>query len=152
MRPEVQNLLKKVTGYNVNKVFKVRFEQSEAPSYKLVTEDELKEVNSLMCNEFRLLFYLKRDDSHLVDTTKRDEYPFQLKKEADVRAETMLQMPPVLKARDESVRLISQDPEIEMFDSGGSKYVFTDITFGISNRVRVCFTCFRICLVKIYNQ
>ena len=44
-------------------------------------------------------------------------------------------MPPVLKARDESVRLISQDPEIEMFDTSGSKYVFTDITFGIPNRV-----------------
>ena len=53
-------------------------------------------------------------------------------------------MPPVMKARDESVRLISEDPEIEMFDTSGSKYVFTDITFGIPNRVCnvyvLCFT------------
>ena len=55
MRPEVQNLLKKVTGYDVNKVFKVRFQEIEAPSYKLVTEDELKEVSCLLGAKFNVL-------------------------------------------------------------------------------------------------
>ena len=55
MRPEVQNLLKKVTGYDVNKVFKVRFQEIEAPSYKLVTEDELKVVSSLLGAKFNVL-------------------------------------------------------------------------------------------------
>ena len=73
----------------------------------------------------------------------KDEYLFQLRKEADVKSEKILQMPPVMKARDESVRLISEDSEIEMFDTSGSKYVFTDITFGIPNRVcNVYFLCF----------
>ena len=63
MRPEVQNLLKKVTGYDVNKVFKVRFQEIEAPSYKLVTEDELKEVSFLLGAKFNvLLCRLKRYD------------------------------------------------------------------------------------------
>lgn len=45
----------------------------------------------------------------------------------------MLQMPPVVPVRKEIDAVISRDPELTGWDK--SKYVFTDITFGKTDRV-----------------
>ena len=46
-------------------------------------------------------------------------------------------MPPVLKVRQEETKVISQDTEIDQFETDGTKYVFSDITFGIPHRVGI---------------
>lgn len=50
-------------------------------------------------------------------------------------AEKILQMPPVLKERQPIQEVLSKDPALTGYDT--CKYVFTDITYGISDRV--CF-------------
>ncbi len=57
--------------------------------------------------------------------------------EARERANQILQMPPVLKAKKDEVSFLSSDPEIEMFDKDDKNYVFTDITYGVAKRVCV---------------
>lgn len=44
-------------------------------------------------------------------------------------------MPPVLKQREEIHEILSYDPELKGYDN--VKYVFVDISPGISNRVSV---------------
>ena len=45
MNPQVQKLLKKVTRFDVDKVFKVRLRNVENPEYKLLTREEVSEVS-----------------------------------------------------------------------------------------------------------
>lgn len=52
------------------------------------------------------------------------------------RAEGLLQMPPVLKERMPIEEVVSNDSALKGYDT--CKYVFTDITFGISDRVSHC--------------
>ncbi|XP_015586509.1 28S ribosomal protein S22, mitochondrial [Cephus cinctus] len=56
-------------------------------------------------------------------------------KSAKRKAETRLQMPPVVKKRSEVTKIISTDPALESYDR--CNYVFTDITYGISNYDRL---------------
>lgn len=46
-----------------------------------------------------------------------------------------LQMPPVVKIRNEDGRVLSKDPALQGYSN--AKYVCTDITFGISNKERI---------------
>jgi small subunit ribosomal protein S22 len=55
-------------------------------------------------------------------------------KEAEEKAEKKLQMPPVIKAQTEETEVLSTDYELQ--GDSESKFVFTDITFGFSDRVR----------------
>ena len=50
-----------------------------------------------------------------------------------------MQMPPVLKVRNDEAPVISEDSEIDQFETDGTKYVFTDITFGIPVQVNMNF-------------
>jgi len=56
-------------------------------------------------------------------------------KEAEEKAEKKLQMPPVIKARTDEPEVLSTDYELQ--GNSEAKFVFTDITFGSSDRVRV---------------
>ncbi len=47
MNPSVQEILKKVAGFDVDKVFRTRLGETEPPKYKLLTDKELKEVFSI---------------------------------------------------------------------------------------------------------
>merc|ERR1719259_620500 len=74
--------------------------------------------------------------------TERSLYQFvtddelkKLQKEADQKAEQRLQMPPVMDARDPKGRVLETDPLLVGFDI--SKFVFTDITYGVSDRERI---------------
>ena len=42
-----------------------------------------------------------------------------------------LQMPPYMKPWSEKSEILSEDPDIEGFDTEGVNYVFTDITYGL---------------------
>ena len=50
------------------------------------------------------------------------------------RAEVKLQMPPVMKIREEHVEVLSKDPALQNFDE--ADYVFTDITYGLNDAER----------------
>ncbi|XP_013773613.1 28S ribosomal protein S22, mitochondrial-like isoform X3 [Limulus polyphemus] len=55
--------------------------------------------------------------------------------EARQKAEIKLQMPPVLKPKPSVTEILSYDPELQGLDN--FKIVFTDITYGISDRQRL---------------
>jgi small subunit ribosomal protein S22 len=55
-------------------------------------------------------------------------------KGAEEKAEKKLQMPPVIKARSEEPEVLSSDYELQGHSE--AKFIFTDITFGSSDRVR----------------
>lgn len=50
------------------------------------------------------------------------------------RAEVKLQMPPVMKIKEEHIEVLSEDPALQNFDD--SDYVFTDITYGVPDADR----------------
>lgn len=55
-------------------------------------------------------------------------------KDAELRANRRLQMPPVVKKKIEVPRVIEVDPALQGYDT--SKLVFTDITYGVTNAER----------------
>ncbi len=55
--------------------------------------------------------------------------------EAYVKADSILQMPPVLPPRKPINKELAYNPEIAGYDLDGSTLVFTDITMNISERV-----------------
>jgi small subunit ribosomal protein S22 len=55
-------------------------------------------------------------------------------KNAERKAEKRLQMPPVVRARSEGPEVLSLDIELQKHSE--TKFVFTDISFGSSDRVR----------------
>ncbi|KAK6177671.1 hypothetical protein SNE40_015726 [Patella caerulea] len=98
---EVQRILKKITGLNVEKVSHMVSSTLKKPTYKLLTEEETQEAEE----------------------------------SARKAAEWKLQMPPFMLPRKPIHDILSKDPDLEGFDS--SKYVFTDISFGVSNKERL---------------
>lgn len=50
------------------------------------------------------------------------------------KAKKLLQMPPVVKVKEDTERIISKDPALKDFAT--TKYVFTDITFGLQHSQR----------------
>lgn len=57
--------------------------------------------------------------------------------EMEMKLKTKLQMPPLVKERDQINNILSRNPEIQGFDN--SKYVFIDISQGVSDRVSILF-------------
>lgn len=66
-----------------------------------------------------------------------DEQLQKAMRKADEDMWERLQMPPVLKVREEDTRIFSRDPALQGYSE--HKYVFTDITFGISNKDRLIY-------------
>ncbi|XP_022090110.1 28S ribosomal protein S22, mitochondrial-like [Acanthaster planci] len=97
---EVQGILTRITGMDLSKVFRHSKQKLEPPTYRLIGDTKLKE----------------------------------LEEEAKNEAKKRLQMPPVLDEREEITDILSENPELEGLDS--SKFVFTDITYGIKDRER----------------
>ncbi|KAK9753397.1 Mitochondrial 28S ribosomal protein S22 [Popillia japonica] len=64
-----------------------------------------------------------------------DEQLQEMMKDAEVKADELLQMPPVLKIRGVRDRVLSRDPALQGYDA--ATYIFTDITFGIKNIDRI---------------
>ncbi|CAG0919427.1 unnamed protein product [Notodromas monacha] len=73
------------------------------------------------------------------ENKRAPRYEFMMKKEYEKlvsefheKGKRLLQMPPVVKEREDVEELLSDDPELKGYDS--AKYVFTDITYGVSER------------------
>ncbi|XP_069700437.1 small ribosomal subunit protein mS22 [Periplaneta americana] len=88
--------------------------------------------------DFRIVFRKKRYGERL----ETPEYKFltteeleKFMKNAEEKAEQKLQMPPVVKKRSEEPEILSRDYELQGYSD--SKFVFTDITFGVSDRERM---------------
>ncbi|KAG0703012.1 28S ribosomal protein S22, mitochondrial [Chionoecetes opilio] len=98
----VQDILKRVTGRNYNKIFRRRFDENKLkpPKYEFLTEGQLNEQME----------------------------------EARKKAEALLQMPPVVRQREAIQEVVSRDPALTGLDT--CRYVFTDISYGISDRKR----------------
>jgi len=58
-----------------------------------------------------------------------------MQKEFEQKAEMKIQMPPVMDERVNSGRVLEEDPHLVGFDV--TKFVFTDITYGVSDRERI---------------
>ncbi|XP_046396012.1 28S ribosomal protein S22, mitochondrial [Ischnura elegans] len=96
-----------------------------------------------------IMRHLSRIDMDKIFRVKREgqkietpEYKFmtteqldKLMSEMKQKAEQKLQMPPVVNAQEDVRTVLSVEPKLKGYDS--SKYVFTDITYGISDRDRV---------------
>ncbi|KAL7642939.1 UNVERIFIED_CONTAM: hypothetical protein RMT77_006228 [Armadillidium vulgare] len=100
---EVQSVLKKLTGHDLDKIFKNR--HLENPDLK---EEE----------EFLALESMEEENKIALETAK-----------------TFLQMPPVIQERKPIKEVLSYDPEIQGLDT--SNIIFTDISFGVSDRERL---------------
>lgn len=50
MDEKVQNLLSKMTGMDLEKIFKARKQEHKPPVYKVMTESQLEEVFQLFCD------------------------------------------------------------------------------------------------------
>ncbi|XP_076451365.1 small ribosomal subunit protein mS22-like [Babylonia areolata] len=64
-----------------------------------------------------------------------DEELAEMQQKAERRMKYRLQIPPFMKVREPIRHTLSHDPDLAGLDS--SKYIFTDITFGIKDRQRV---------------
>ena len=62
-----------------------------------------------------------------------DEELQQVIAETEEKANKNLKMPPLLKERDTRVKILARNPELQGFDT--AKYIFTDITPGLSDVV-----------------
>lgn len=100
----VQDILKKVTGLDLNKVYRTRHKPLSTPKYQFLTDEQLE----------------------------------KLRKESEDLALGKLQMPPVMREREPLTGIISDDPELQGYDD--CQYVFTDITYGVSDRKRLIVT------------
>ncbi|XP_028817878.1 small ribosomal subunit protein mS22 [Denticeps clupeoides] len=97
---EVQDLLTRISGLNLQKVFHPVPQELTPPNYKLMTDGQLEKAVEL----------------------------------AQLQAQKLLQMPPVLPERMPINDILSEDPILEGINS--SKYVFTDITLNVPLRER----------------
>ncbi|KAI4895019.1 hypothetical protein NFI96_025007, partial [Prochilodus magdalenae] len=97
---EVQDILTRITGLDLNKVFQPAKQELKPPKYKLLTDAQLEEAV----------------------------------RKAEVQAESLLKMPPVLPERKPIDDVLSEDKMLEGMDT--AKYVFTDITYNIPHRER----------------
>lgn len=79
-----------------------------------------------------------RKDRHKLEPPQykflTDEELEKATKEAKLRAEEYLQMPPVVKQRLDSSELLCEDVALQGHDT--AKYVFTDISFGLKDKER----------------
>nr|XP_055051556.1 28S ribosomal protein S22, mitochondrial [Misgurnus anguillicaudatus] len=98
--PEVQDILTKITGLDLQKVFRPLKQLLTPPKYKLMTDAEIEEAVH----------------------------------KAEMQAELLLKMPPVLPERKPINDVLSEDQILEGMDT--AKYVFTDINFNIPHRER----------------
>ncbi|KAK4293886.1 hypothetical protein Pmani_033451 [Petrolisthes manimaculis] len=99
---EVQVVLQRVTGMDIDRIFRRRQQEKKStpPKYQFLTNEEVDEYMS----------------------------------EARVKAESLLQMPPVLKERQPINNILETNTSLQAHHT--DKYVFADITFGVSDRNR----------------
>lgn len=127
----VQDILSRITGLDLQKVFRPTKQELKPPTYKLMTEEQLEQVPAK-----------KAQSSLSIKTCHSDSCVMQLilclcvvqaVESARLQAKKLLQMPPVLPERKPISDVLSEDKILDGMDT--AKYVFTDITYNIPHRV-----------------
>jgi len=119
-------------------VAKLRFSSSLSKE-KLFFDSEVQSLlNRLTGLDYDKVFHRRK----LGQTPERPIYQFMTEEELEEakviiakKAEKKLVMPPVMEERSTASRVLEKDELLTGFDT--SKYVFTDISFGISDRSRI---------------
>ncbi|XP_015116862.1 28S ribosomal protein S22, mitochondrial [Diachasma alloeum] len=106
----------------------------EDPAPLFFNEQIQKLLRTLTRPDPKRVFRTRKDGHKIKDPTYKfmtnEELQESLKK-AQQNLEERLQMPPVVKEREPITDILSKDPAIQ--GSEESKYVFTDITYGVSD-------------------
>ena len=107
IRPDVQVILSKITGFNLEKIFRERQTDTDVPKYRLLTDDQLQDYQEEAMRHGRERLQMP---------------PVKKSWSTDHSAES---------------QIISADSDIAGFDASGCRYIFTDISYGLPNRHRV---------------
>lgn len=84
------------------------------------------------------VFRSRKDGTKVTNPTFKFVTTEQLKemqRKSERKMHMRLQMPPMVKMADDTAKVLSEDPELEGLST--VKYVFTDISFGVSNKDRL---------------
>ncbi|XP_034938161.1 28S ribosomal protein S22, mitochondrial [Chelonus insularis] len=136
------SVLRQLQGNNITQRCKYSnssVESEEADPAPFFFNEEIQQMLKVLTRrDLNKVFRVKKDGQPIADP----EYQFMTDKElqavmkdAEERADKKLQMPPVVKEREPITTIISKDPEIQGYDT--CKYVFTDITYNVSNVNRI---------------
>lgn len=116
------------------------YDGEQDPAPKFFTPNVQNLLKRLTRPDFTKVFR-KRNNQGL-HALKTPKYKFLTKEEleleiakANEKADVLLQIPPVLKIHKPIDEVLSRDPALIGYDT--SKYLFTDITFGIANEERI---------------
>jgi len=95
----------------------------------------LKELTGLNYEKIFRIRKMGQDVQKPIYQFMTEEEILEAQNEIRVKAEDKLQMPPVMEERNPSGKVLETDPELMGFDT--CKHVFTDITYGVSDRSRI---------------
>ncbi|XP_074109960.1 mitochondrial ribosomal protein S22 [Cotesia typhae] len=108
-------------------------EEQRDPGPVFINDEVQKILKTLTRPDLQKVYRKRKDGTPLKDPKYKfmtDEELQDLMKKIRARVDEKLQMPPVVKKRKPITEIISKDPEIQGYDT--TKYVFTDITYGVS--------------------
>ena len=122
----VQSLILRMTGVDFNRVFQRRRESLERPEYRLLSFDEIQEVN---CNGVEMAL------PSVCITWSAGVHPRMLQVHSKTleKAKKLVKMTPVFPEREEKNEILEEDSRLNDFDD--SKWVFIDITMRVPNKV-----------------
>lgn len=126
--PAVQDILIRITGLDLQKVFRPLKQEVKPPTYKLMTDEQLQQVPYYKPQNLTLLH-----STHYCHLHHQSFLCWQATELATEEAKKRLQMPPILSERKPIHDVLSEDKILDGMDT--AKYVFTDITYSIPHRV-----------------
>uniref|UniRef100_A0A183DZN4 tRNA-synt_2 domain-containing protein n=1 Tax=Gongylonema pulchrum TaxID=637853 RepID=A0A183DZN4_9BILA len=127
-RDDVQSLLRRLTGMNLQeKLFRERrLSRPQRSHFALMTDEAFqKTVKSMRNIGEHFLQFVPVLEPRCSSTTVKSMRNI---------GEHFLQFVPVLEPRCSSTVILAKDPELDCFDE--SKFVFTDLSFGLGVRIR----------------
>ncbi|XP_011307836.1 28S ribosomal protein S22, mitochondrial [Fopius arisanus] len=110
----------------------------EDPAPLFFNEQIQKILKTLTRPDPKKVFRSRKDGHKMKDPRYKfmtDEELQAALRKAQKKLEGRLQMPPVVKEREPITEVLSKDPALQGFDE--SKYVFTDITYGVTDANRL---------------
>ena len=130
VRNDVQNILIKLAGFDLSKIFQPRFNiNQQKSSISLLTHEQLERVRhsivkSLNLADKELTFFFFFFDQ-------------KENRKAEYKAFKLMQMPPFLNAT-KTDAVLSSDEKLNPLNLTNTNYIFTDISLNISDKVICC--------------
>ncbi|XP_022819525.1 28S ribosomal protein S22, mitochondrial [Spodoptera litura] len=116
------------------------YDGDQDPAPKFFSSNVQILLKRLTRPDFNKVF--RKRTNHGLSVLKTPSYKFLTNEEleqeiakANEKADRLLQMPPVVKIQQHIEDVLSNDPALIGYDT--SKYIFTDITFGVANEHRI---------------